>query len=495
MGVIANCCVQSNTIQVKPLVEKTEEYTKMKSVQPLLRFKSCITKEDIHKLYKIGKTIGKGFFSKVKEAYKINDVNNTKYAVKIIARNDLDPTLHEDFLTELRILKELDHPYVIKLYEVYTDKNNYYLVSEFLAGGDIYNMISKEKTLKEEFIIRVLFQTISALTYCHANNIVHRDLKPDNILFTENNLNSDVKIVDFGLSKKYSDRNELMASFLGTPYFVAPEVIDQSYTEKCDMWSIGATAFMLITGSPPFPDKSRKELMYKIKNSTVSFDQPIWKTLSPEAQSLVSKLLVKDPNKRLSAEQALNHPLFAKVVRNIHGKEKINKEILNNLIAFHSKEKFKQIVLSALIKSIPREEIAKLNMMFSAMDTDHEGTIDMKELRAAFDKAGMDLSQEDIDNLISRIDFDKNGKLNYSEFLVAGSKFKDFFDEQSLIKVFKSFDVENTGYIDCKNLEIWMRRSGKQIENLGDMRKIFKEVGSNNERINLQTFIKMIKDS
>jgi len=211
------------------------------------------------------KIIGEGYFSKVRDAYRTHDgEGSTKFAIKTIKKSKVDLNLHIDFLNELQILGSLDHPNVIKLFEVYEDQNHYYLVMEYLSGGDIFQRFQREPLVNESFIAEVFYKVIMAINYCHSIGVCHRDIKPENILFVDNSKDSDVKIIDFGLSKKFNfEHDELMHSFLGTPYFVAPEVIRKEYDINCDMWSIGATAFMLFSGHPPFPEKKKRQSSFK----------------------------------------------------------------------------------------------------------------------------------------------------------------------------------------------------------------------------------------
>ena len=488
MGAIVGCCVRTSSKKTKIIYSKSisdKSYS-------MLKFKSTITKEDIHALYNLGITLGKGFFSKVILANKKSDPQQN-FAVKIIEKQEMDPTLHEDFFNELRILKELDHPNVVKLYEVYSDKDCYYLVMEYLEGGDIVSNLPQTTEEREKRIKKILFQAISALNYTHHNRIVHRDIKPDNMMLCDKSSNSDIKLVDFGFSKKYADDKGLMKSFLGTPFFIAPEVIDQNYTEQCDLWSIGATAYLLFTGHPPFNSQGKSELLKKIKKDEVSYGDEVWKHLSKDAMDLTSKLLVKDPDLRLTAAAALKHGFFKNLYEEVHEKNRFDTDVLKNLLVFRSKEKFKQLVLSMLIKSIPKEQICKLNEVFTAMDFDHQGYINLKELTKSFEIAGIDLTREDIAKIIKRIDFDKDGKLNYSEFLMASISIKDYIDEKQLSSIFSSLDVENRKVIDKENLGIFLARSGRRVMSPNEIEKLFREIGSDSKGIDFESFLKIMK--
>jgi calcium-dependent protein kinase len=461
-----------------PKVKKMGKLLTKVDPLPEIKVKYNICKENINRIYVFTKVIGEGYFSKVKEAYKMKDGDNQrKYAIKVIHKRRVDKSLKDDFLNELSILETIDHPNIIRFLETYEDENNYYLVMEYLGGGDIFQRIDRKKEINEQIIAYILYKVISAINYCHSIGIVHRDIKPENILFSDLTDEAEVKIIDFGLSKKFSSGiDELMHSFIGTPYFVAPEVIKMKYDSNCDMWSIGATAFMLFTGSPPFPDLRREDVLRKIQQEEPLYKKEIWDRYSSEAKDFVKKLLIKKPNKRMTAEKALNHPFFQNINKTIHDKKYLNMEILTNLQNFQIPFRFKKLVLGALIHTLSRRELTALNNTFNAIDLNHEGFISMDELKNAFVKAGLELTEKELNEIINRIDSDKNGKLNYSEFLVAAVNIKSTLDNQRLYKLFLNFDINNTGYIDVYSLHKAILRSGREIENISEAITIMEEV-------------------
>jgi calcium-dependent protein kinase len=492
-GVSKACCLTVNKDKTKKVQKQLIKTDNL----PMMKTKCQISKEDIHKIYILRNTIGKGYFSTVKLAMKKNDEHETKFAIKIIHKSKVDENLHNDFLNELQILESLDHPNVIKLFEVYEDDLNYYLVMEHLNGGDIFQRIEQTKNIDERFIAEILYKIISAINYCHSIGICHRDIKPENILFVDKTPNSDIKIIDFGLSKKFnSEHDELMHSFLGTPYFVAPEVIRREYDFNCDMWSIGATAFMLFTGYPPFPDTKREIVLNKILKENPNFNSKVWGKVSSEAKEFVESLLIKNPKKRLSPQQALFHPFFKKIYNEVHSAKCLDKEILKNLSKFQNPFKFKKLVLGMLANSLPRDELINLTKTFNAMDLDHEGFISMEELKKAFQKSQINLSDQEINNIIERIDNDKNGKLNYSEYLIAALNIKkEITHKQRLVKLFKNIDHNNTGYIDVNNLKTYIMRSGREVENVDEVLLMLNEVSkSNNSQLTIEEFMKIIEN-
>ena len=152
-------------------------------------------------------------------------------------------------------------------------------------------------------------QLLQCINYCHSKNIVHRDLKPENILLEANKNFDQIKIIDFGTSLTYDPKRPLREK-LGTPYYIAPEVLKKSYNEKCDLWSAGVLVYIILTGTPPFNGNSDAEIMKKVAAGKYSLDIPELSNASEKAKDFISKLLTVDPAKRISAEQALQHPFI-----------------------------------------------------------------------------------------------------------------------------------------------------------------------------------------
>ena len=258
-----------------------------------------------------GKKIGKGTFGSVYESKNI--IFNNKVAMKIIPKD-----YHMDNLlikNEIDILKKLSHPNIVRIYEFYESNNCFYIINEFCAEGELYNYINNSKLTEEQLSV-IFYQVFSGLKYLHENNILHRDLKPENILISKKEIdlldNMEyfwIQIIDFGTAKIFqNDKNE--NSVVGSPYYIAPEVLNKNYNEKCDTWSVGVILYMFLVGKPPFNGKDNSEIVNSIM--TQNYDENIPKLLSrsEEVKNLIKHLLDKDINKRLSAKEALNHQWF-----------------------------------------------------------------------------------------------------------------------------------------------------------------------------------------
>ena len=171
---------------------------------------------------------------------------------------------YDDLVKEVDIISGLDHPNIIKFYETYHDECFFHIVMELCKGKEVFDNICNHGYLRENKVQNIIFKVLLAIAHCHSRGITHRDLKPENILFESLKADAEIKLIDFGLSRKYS-KDEKMHTILGTPYYVAPEVLKGNYDEKCDIWSIGAMTYLMLCGDPPFTGDSNNEIFKNLK--------------------------------------------------------------------------------------------------------------------------------------------------------------------------------------------------------------------------------------
>jgi calcium-dependent protein kinase len=293
-------------------------------------------------------------------------------------------------MKEVEILSSLDHPNIIKFYETYHDQYYFHIVMELCTGKEVFDRIIEEKNLNEHKVSVIIYKVLHAISYCHSAGITHRDLKPENILFETSEADSEIKLIDFGLSRKY-DIKEKMHTILGTPYYVAPEVLQGNYDNKCDVWSIGALTYIMLCGEPPFNGNSNNEIFNKIINNEISFKKEKWRNVSSNAKDFIKQCMNKNPFGRLSTTKAIEHPWFVSLHEIVHSSDNLDEEILNNLRNFSSPLKFKKMVLKFLVNQLSEKEIKKLKKAFNANDQDHTGQISHEELARLTEKVA-DLS-------------------------------------------------------------------------------------------------------
>lgn len=249
------------------------------------------------------KRIGKGSFSTIYKAFNTND--NKEYAIKevIIDKKSIKSNVKREFL----VLKKLNHPNIVKLHDLIIDTNynNIYFVFDYFKNGDLAHFLNN-KPLKEKFCKKYSKQLAEGLRYLIDNNILHRDLKPQNILLTDD---YNIKIADFGFARKV-DKNMLLNTLCGSPMYMAPEIINkQDYSIKSDLWSVGIIIYQMIYGRVPFEVSNFVQLIKKVNNEKISFEDKQIK-ISALGIDLIKNLLQVDVEKRISWDAFFYHPWF-----------------------------------------------------------------------------------------------------------------------------------------------------------------------------------------
>jgi serine/threonine protein kinase len=230
-----------------------------------------------------------------------------KVAIKCVLRKDLPPTDDAAIYDEVAIMSSLSHPHIVPLIDFFEEKDCYFLVMELMSGGDLFDRIGKKKSYSEADARDLAIKMLKAMAYCHSHSIAHCDMKPKNLLLMSEDNDSYIKLADFGFAARCHIPKSLTKQ-CGTPFFVSPEILmRQPYDQQSDMWSVGCIIFLLLSGNLPFMGRSQKELFRKIVSGKFEFDEDDWCDVSNDAKDLVQKLLVLDPDERLTSSQALKH--------------------------------------------------------------------------------------------------------------------------------------------------------------------------------------------
>lgn len=206
------------------------------------------------------------------------------------------------------ILSQIDHPNIVKCREVFEDNENIYIILDLLSGGELFQRVVDRKVFTEKDAADIIRPVIDAVRYCHDLDVAHRDLKLENILYETKDDDAMIKITDFSLAKIIPD-NVFAITAWGTPGYVAPEIlVGSGYGKEVDFWSIGVILYTLLCGLPPFNEEKNADLFDKIKQADYGFPSPDWDHVSDLAKDLISKLLVADPDQRITADEIMDHP-------------------------------------------------------------------------------------------------------------------------------------------------------------------------------------------
>eukprot|EP00347_Sterkiella_histriomuscorum_P000514 403375554 len=420
--------------------------------------------ENIRDQYQISKVLGTGAYGEVRLC--THRKTGARRAVKIINKSYLDEEESKRFLEELEILKKLDHPNIVKLYEIYQDAKRYFAVMEYCSGGELFDQIIQRPYYSERDAAIIMKQLLSGVSYCHSMKIVHRDLKPENMLL-DSNKSANIKIIDFGTSQVYDPQSHLKHKF-GTPYYIAPEVLQGKYTEKCDVWSCGVIMYVLVCGTTPFTGRDDGEVIMNVTKGLYKIEGPIWAKISADAINLVQKMLTFNPDKRISATDALQHPWLSTNIDSLQMNEVINSEALSNLRKFNANTKMQQAALKFLTTHmVSKKEKEELMKVFQVLDKNGDGKLSKEELIQGYSQT-MDAQSAEVEmqRIMELADVDLNGKIDYTEFITATIDKKKLLSKDRLRAAFQLFDSNGDAYISPDEL--------KQILDLG--RKLDEEV-------------------
>lgn len=405
----------------------------------------------ISKEYILGKTLGTGAFGQVRMA--VHKATKQTRAVKVLKKADQDL---DALIEEVSIVSKLSHPSIMAVYEIFDDKLNLYIVTEYCKGGELFDEISKRGNFTEADTAFIMKQILSGIAYSHQNRIVHRDLKPENILL-ENKSGKDneltVKIIDWGCAKTIK-KDEKLSMADGTPYYIAPEVLTGEYDEKCDVWSLGVIMYILLCGYPPFNGSTDDEIYDAIQAGNFEFPAAEWKDVSKEAKDLLKRMLTVDPNQRLSAIEAVGSPWIQKYAQmESKNDKKLTKNICANMKRFKQGRALEQATISYIVNQlVSKDERKSLLKQFQEWDTNGDGVLSRDEIINGYRKTYGKVDENEIDNMFKSIDLDGNGTIDYNEFLSCTINKDKILSKQNLEMCFKAFDTDGSGSLDINEL-------------------------------------------
>ena len=440
--------------------------------------------------YKKVKFLGEGSFAAV---YSVeNKITGEIRAMKIINKS-ASCSIEDDkeIFNEINILRTMDHPNILKIFEFYSNKESYSIVTELCSGGELFQEIIEKGPFNEKYCAYVMYQIFSAINYCHKMHILHRDLKPENILIAKRDKNDFplVKICDFGTSKMF-EKGTVQKKLVGSSYYIAPEVLKKHYDEKCDIWSCGVILYILLSARPPFGGESDSEIMEKVSKGKYDLKSPPFDTISQEAKDLIQSCLTMEVSKRISAEEALKHP-FLKMNK---AKELFNKikntdtirKLVDNLKNYHSISVIQETALAYLVHNFPQKsDVINACKLFNMIDLNGDGKITQQELYEGLNKIlKTDTLKNDVAIIFKNIDMDDNKYIEYEEFVRGAVNKEKFLREEILRFAFRYFDKDGSGEITFDEIEAVFKQSitdkSKVHENL---KKIFGEVDLNGDGI------------
>ncbi|XP_025016041.1 calcium/calmodulin-dependent protein kinase type II alpha chain isoform X4 [Tetranychus urticae] len=296
--------------------------------------------------YELKEELGKGAFSIVRRC--VQRSTGLEFAAKIINTKKLSARDFQKLEREARICRKLNHPNIVRLHDSIQEEGYHYLIFDLVTGGELFEDIVAREYYSEADASHCIQQILESVNHCHMNNVVHRDLKPENLLLASKQKGAAVKLADFGLAIEVSGDRSAWFGFAGTPGYLSPEVLrKEPYSKPVDIWACGVILYILLVGYPPFWDEDQHRLYAQIKAGAYDYPSPEWDTVTPEAKNLINSMLTINPDKRITAAEALKHPWICqreRVASTLH-----RQETVDCLKKFNARRKLKGAILTTML--------------------------------------------------------------------------------------------------------------------------------------------------
>nr|CAB3451611.1 unnamed protein product [Digitaria exilis] len=413
----------------------------------------------LRELYTLGRKLGQGQFG---TTYLCTEIGTgAALACKSIAKRKLlTPEDVDDVRREIQIMHHLaGHASVVTIKGAYEDPLYVHIVMELCEGGELFDRIVERGYFSERKAAEIARVIVGVVEACHSLGVMHRDLKPENFLLLsrddgeeEEEEASSLKAIDFGLSVFFKP-GQVFTDVVGSPYYVAPEVLCKHYGPEADVWTAGVIIYILLSGVPPFWADTQQGIFDAVLRGAIDFESDPWPAISDGAKDLIRRML------RLKHFSAMN--------------------------------RLKKMALRVIAQNLSEEELAGLKEMFKAMDTDGSGAITFEELREGLRRHGSNLRESEIRDLMDAADVDRSGTIDYDEFIAATVHMSKLEREEHLLAAFAYFDKDGSGYITVDELEQACRDHNMADVGIDD---IIREVDQDNDgRIDYGEFVAMMK--
>ncbi|KAF8066328.1 CPK24 [Scenedesmus sp. PABB004] len=434
--------------------------------------------------YEVGRIIGHGAFAKVQAC--THRASGAEFAVKTVPKRSDDLKQREGVVKEVAIMRLLQgHPHTVQLSRVYEDAAAFHLVMELCAGGELFNRIIRAGQFGERDAAAVMRALLSFVQHAHARHVVHRDLKPENILLTSAGPEGQLRVVDFGTSE-FCRPGERLTQKFGTPYYVAPEVLQCDYGPAADVWSCGVVLYILLCGYPPFAGASDARILQKVAAGAYSFANREWQCVTEGAKQAVTAMLAVDPRERASAAELLATPWLVdssggspggsqdgspggspraaaaaaapaapatRRARSSGDGAALGTHMVRRLRAFAAMSHMKRLALVVLARSLTSRDVARLRELFLAMDKDEDGHINAADLHAALTHVGGVLAPGELDELLRLSDVSGRGSIDYEMFLAAMLDSGRVAARRDAVRrSFETLDRDGDGFISVEDL-------------------------------------------
>ena len=475
MGCIVSSSNSKGIISVNP------EKIKKRVIQP--------TNTDIRKNYEFISMLGHGQFGKVR-LYRDRNYKDLLFAIKTLKKEGIPPCQFDLLKSEVSILSDLDHPNIVKYFGTFEDDFYIHILMEYLKGHDLNKIISLKKYtgFDEKDMAKIIEQLLKALAFIHSKKIIHRDIKPENILFSNKKDYSTLKLIDFGLATTKRNKEEV-----GTPLFMSPEATIGNSCPKSDIWSVGIIVYLMITGKYAFMvesnDDNFQDLYKKIQTENYDTRPLIDSECSNEAIAFIKGCLTKNIFNRFDTQQCLDHPWIQKYsTKNESNTLKV--DVKNILLDFEKKTTLQKEIYYFIAKVSRESDLVELKKFFQILDSKNNGILSKEDIESGFKEMGIQISNKELAIIWNGLDFHKDGKINYSEFLGAMISSSHFENDEKLLSVFNIFkeNQKNKNYITYESMSKAAKALNLNVDET-ELKKCFKKY---DEELKFEDFKKII---
>ncbi|GJU58868.1 calcium-dependent protein kinase 20-like protein [Tanacetum coccineum] len=461
-------------------VKETKSGSKFKRVQSMGQQNSVLGRKtgNIKDVYSMGKKLGQGQFGTT--FLCVEKETGKEFACKSIAKRKLTTKEDvEDVRREIQIMHHLaGHDNVISIVGAYEDAVAVHVVMELCAGGELFDRIIQRGHYTEKKAAELARLIVGVVESCHSLGVMHRDLKPENFLFINEQEEAPLKTIDFGLSMFFKP-GEMFTDMVGSPYYVAPEVLRKFYSQECDIWSAGVIIYILLSGVPPFWDETEQGIFEQVLKGDLDFASEPWPSISESAKDLKKHVPSYKFNILfLPSYSVLEHPWVQD--NGVAPDKPLDSAVLSRLKQFSAMNKIKKIAIRVIAETLSEEEIAGLKEMFKMIDADGSGQITLEELKKGLEKVGANIQDSEIVGLMEAADIDNSGTIDYGEFVAAMLHINKIHKEDHMYAAFSYFDKDGSGYITSDELQQACEKFG-----LADMHyeDVMRDIDKDNVRI------------
>ncbi|PAN45634.1 hypothetical protein PAHAL_9G131800 [Panicum hallii] len=440
--------------------------------------------------YHLGRELGRGEFGVTRLA--TDRATRERLACKSIPKRRLRTAVDvADVRREVAIMASLpDHPALVRLRAAYEDAEAVHLVMELCDGGELFDRIVARGRYTERAAAAAARTVAEVVRACHAHGVMHRDLKPENFLYAGKSEEAQLKAIDFGLSVFFKP-GERFTEIVGSPYYMAPEVLRRNYGPEVDIWSAGVILYILLCGVPPFWAETEQGVARAILRGSLDLQREPWPRISEGAKSLVRQMLQMDPRKRPTAQQVLEHPWLqnARKAPNVP----LGDVVRARLQQFSAMNKLKKKAMRVIAEHLSVEEVEVIRDMFALMDTDKDGRVTLQELKVGLRKVGSKLAEPEMELLMEAADVNGNGYLDYGEFVAITIHLQRLSNDGHLRTAFLFFDKDSSGYIERAELADALADENGHTDEAA-LNNVLREVDTDKDgRISFDEFVAMMK--